>query len=142
MCIDTVAMKLYIQDAKITRVRRMASLMLRLIQLNRRLVSASFCRRFCGLCISLPLGLPLALFYNRDLYTDTSCASHRASPATKDSMVRVSRQAIHDLQYWRSLTRGGPRPPSTLTANEPAYRRHRRRLRRHSWLLFGLWFSW
>jgi hypothetical protein len=82
-------------------------------------VSLAKLRHFCGVAVSLSLALPLARFYTRSLYWDMSlrerslhresavgaCDAARAweSPWVK---VRLSRQSLRDLSYWRTLTRG------------------------------------
>lgn len=87
---------------------------------------------FGGVAVSLTLALPLARFYTRSLYFDMSCAEReergqspqRASsartPVDPRLKVRLSRQSIRDLRYWRSLRRGEgrylhrPEPHATL----------------------------
>lgn len=72
--VDTEAMRVFVTEAKVTRVRRLASKLILMAQRNRRLVPLELVRHFCGVCVSLTLALPLARFYTRSLYFDMSLA--------------------------------------------------------------------
>ena len=76
-------MRVYVADRKVKRVRKFASRILLLAQLNKRLVSVELVRRFCGICVSLLLGYPLARFYTRSLYFDLSIDGEQRVRATK-----------------------------------------------------------
>lgn len=85
MRIDTSRMKVYITDAKITRVKRLAKKVICVAERNKRLVPLSILRAFCGVCVSLSLALPLARFYTRSLYSDMRAVEReewRPSPVT------------------------------------------------------------
>lgn len=68
MHLDTDAMKEYMSDAKVRKVRGLAKRILLLAQRNRRLVSLELLRNFCGVFISLSLAVPLARFHTRSVY--------------------------------------------------------------------------
>lgn len=106
MLVDTTVIRVFKPDRKIARVRSIASRMLRRFQLNRRRVSASFIRRFCGVCVSLNLGFALPLLYTRASCCDLSRGLEWDKKLTRDPHLPFSRQVIRDLQYWFSLTRG------------------------------------
>lgn len=68
--IETGAMKVFVYEHKITRMRRMSRHLLLLCDNNRRLVPVALLRRLCRECVSLSLALPLARFYTRSLYVE------------------------------------------------------------------------
>ena len=137
--LDTAEMRVFVTDAKVAKLRKLAKELLLSVQRNRRLVSAARLRHFCGVAVSLTLALPLSRFYTRSLYWDLSLAEkHAASRGNLDAAghprsgwfraeyakVRLSRQSIRDLRYWRSLARGEGRdlirPEPSLTAHSDA----------------------
>ena len=129
MHIDSRAMRVFVSEKKVDRVKRLSKKVLLLAQRNRRLVARQLLEHFCGVCVSLSLALPLARFFTRSIYFDLAgavreergqspqrrrapraeaedfTAARRVAPGRPDR-VRLSRQSLRDLRYWRSLTRG------------------------------------
>ena len=91
-----------VPPAKQKRVTRFAKDLLGELKRERRLLPARKLASFAGLCQSLYLALPCARMFLRSL--------HDCLAAKKDweSRVRVSRQAIRDLEWWSIL------PPEAL----------------------------
>lgn len=186
--LDTAAMKVYVTDEKVRRVRKMAAKLLALAVRNRRLVPTALVKSFCGTAVSLMLGLPLARFYTRSLYFDmvlagkrereaseewssgenfqgcrrgcrgfvvssakagwAACRAHEAQSLPRRSRgsdkrhgrslpkgggadcggngrMRLCRQSLRDLRYWRSLARGEGRdlvrlPPDVTMHSDAA----------------------
>lgn len=126
MHVDTETMRVYVSDSKVKKVQSLASKIILRAQRNRRLVPAELLRHFCGVCVSLTLAVPLARFYTRNLYFDITGAERefaRDLAANKEpsewggiqaatshrgycGRVRLSRQSLRDLRFWRGLTRG------------------------------------
>jgi hypothetical protein len=143
--LDTRQMRVFVSDRKIQRMRKMARDILLCAQRNRRLVSLGRLRHFCGVAVSLTLALPMARFFTRSLCWDMSLAGLRATrgpsqatvpPADRTgrgskepylaplgprerlwTKVRLSRQSLRDLAYWRLLTRGEGRDLHPLPAD-------------------------
>lgn len=91
--IDTVAMKVFVSEKKVEKVRSLAKKIMLLAQKNRRLVSLELLRHFCGVCVSLTLALPLARFYTRSIYFDMSLAERKSAqeergPSTQQGPTR------------------------------------------------------
>lgn len=148
MLVDTEAMRVYITDGKLEKVRGLAKKLLLSAQRNARLVPLELLRHFCGVCVSLSLAVPLARFYTRSLYFDMTlvekqerrardwlfpgddAAAHLESLArgprqgraqSGTARVRLSRQALRDLRHWRVLSRGEGRE---LQPSRPAIVMH------------------
>lgn len=109
---DTVAMRAYVSDSNLRRVRALAGAVLLVAQKNRRLVPLPLLRQFCGVCASLTLALPLARFYTLSVYFDMASAerkereksprvARRASEASPrhTQRVRLSRQSLRNLAF-------------------------------------------
>lgn len=62
-------MRAYVSEKKVKRVRH-PSMKLLLVQRNRRLVNRELLKRFCAMCVSLTLSLPLTRLYTRPIYFD------------------------------------------------------------------------
>lgn len=112
--IDTVEMRVFVTDAKVVRVQKWARKVIGIAARNQRLVPLDMLRSFCGLCVSLTLAMPLARFYTRSLYFDMARAERESmgkekdveGPNTSAARVRICRQSMRDLSFWRKLTRG------------------------------------
>lgn len=70
MNIETVDMNIYVSEKKVDKVSRLVKKILMLAERNSWLVSIDFLKKFCGICVSLTLTLPLARFYKRSAYLD------------------------------------------------------------------------
>lgn len=114
--IDTVRMMFFVPDAKRRSTRKMARRLLREVRCGRRWVTVKYLSRFLGKTTALHLAVPLARFYNRELYVSL----HRGQKSFKGKMrVRLCKQAIRDLKWWARLGTGGrpmhlPLPSVTL----------------------------
>lgn len=140
MHIDTEAMRVFVANRKVLRVRQLSKQILLLAQRNRRLINRDLLEHFCGVCVALSLALPLARFYTRSLYFDMAGArmeergqSPQRGPSVarisraedSPSRVRLSRQSLRDLRFWRQLTRGEgrelrPCPPDLALHSDAA----------------------
>lgn len=106
--IDSEKMRVYVSDAKVSRVQDTARKLLRQAHRNRRILPADTIRRSCGVCVSLYLALPLALFFTRSLYFDLAGAERKFRPS------RLG------LRSWRLLASIVARPPlRTLRSPQP-----------------------
>ena len=113
--IDTKAMRVYVSDRKVRRVRKMASAILLRAQRNRRVVSLDMLRRFCGVCVSLTLAVPLARFYTRSIYFDMSRLENEERAQSPQRRARDERSeeppGVEDLRkliggaYGQSVSR-------------------------------------
>lgn len=72
--IDTEQMRIFLSARKIKKVQSLAKNLLLLGQMNARLVPLELVRHLCGVCVSLPLAVPLARFDIPSLYVDMSLA--------------------------------------------------------------------
>jgi hypothetical protein len=98
--------------------RQSASLIGRALR-NRRLIPARQLARFTGLCQFLYLAIPVAKLYLRSLY---DCLR---SKTDWNSNVRLSKQAIRDLEWWQTMPtkwngRDIARSPSTVHLHSDA----------------------
>lgn len=160
-------MKVFVSNAKFRRVQHLSKKMLLRAQGNRHLVSIEDIRRFCGVCISLTLAVPLAIFYTRSLFfekygshaprygryapsraevvcsrsfqTSLSARPERKGRRMKGNLIRLSNQSLRDLRYWRSLTRGRIEICSVPPKYDDARGCGRCRIRRYSGLQHGSW---
>eukprot|EP00737_Agarophyton_chilense_P002218 gb/GEZJ01002521.1/.p1 GENE.gb/GEZJ01002521.1/~~gb/GEZJ01002521.1/.p1 ORF type:complete len:161 (+),score=20.85 gb/GEZJ01002521.1/:1348-1830(+) len=70
--IDTVAIRFFVSEKKLKRVQTIAKKLVLVAQRNRWNIQLDLLRSFWGVCISLPLALPLAHLYTRFTYFDMS----------------------------------------------------------------------
>jgi len=114
--IDSEKMRFCVAPRKLEKVRRLSGRLLREAILGRRWVSKKALATFCGVCVSLTLGMPWARFYTRSLYWDMSSGRRRDSRGR----MRLSHQSLRDLKKWKDLSKqelqGRPIFPSTPTA--------------------------
>lgn len=75
---------------------------------NRRMVSAEILRRLCGVCVSLPLVLPLERFFTRSLYFDL----YRAEQSERFLRLTQGASERPDLVSEVVALSGGPGAPS------------------------------
>lgn len=126
----TERMRVFVTGGKVKRVRGMAKKIMSIAQRNLRLVPATLVWRFGGVCVSLGFSLPLALFYTHSLYFDLSLRNKQERegeegrgeweeeegygwstpapnlPKASGERVRLCRQSLRELKYWRSLALG------------------------------------
>lgn len=68
--VDMERMKVFVTDRMMERVRVLTKKLLAVASRNYRLVPYNVLRRFCGVCVTILLALPLDSFYTRSLYSD------------------------------------------------------------------------
>ena len=105
--IDTQQMRFYIEERKVTKIRAMAKMILQQARRGRRWVSRARLQSFAGTCVALTLAMPFARFYTRSLYDSMAAKRNRGDevPACRGgSRVRLSHQALRDLEVWRALS--------------------------------------
>lgn len=114
--LDSRSLRFFITPRKIRRARQLSGKLLREVRNGRRWVSQKPLAYFCGVCVSLTLGMPWARYYTRSLYWEMSARRKRDARGR----IRLSRQSIKDLQKWRELSRnelqGRPMVPPLLNA--------------------------
>lgn len=104
MHLDTEQMKLFISEKKLSKVCALSKKVLLLVQHNLQMVSLKLLRHFCGVCVSLTLGLPLAIFYTRSIFFDMILAEKNLS----------EREERVPSTQWGCVARGVPPPPASL----------------------------
>lgn len=70
--IDSEKTRVYVADSKVALVQEMAGNLIRQSHQDIRIIPSDTIRRFCEVCVSISLALPLAPFYTRSLYFDVS----------------------------------------------------------------------
>lgn len=98
--IDSVRMRFCVTPHKVQKVKSLASDMLRQARLGKRWVSGAAVAHFCGVCVSLSLGMPWARFYTRALYWDMEENRKR----DLRGRVRLSHQSMRDLVSWKRIS--------------------------------------
>ena len=105
---DSVRMMFTVTPKKQVKVHDHARSLLKEMARGRGWVSRDSLRSFAGVCTSLHLELPLALFYTRSLHDVLSDYSEARKPAARDGKrVRMSKNGKKDLKEWRKLGEGG-----------------------------------
>lgn len=126
-------MKLFMMEKKVGSVRLLSRKILLLAQRNRWLVNRELLRHFCGVCVLPSPVLPLASFYNLSIYIDQAIAGREdrrnhcpefrdeASGRPGRGRVRLPRQSLRQLRFWRQLTRGKGRRLHPCAPNLPPH---------------------
>lgn len=157
--IDSDEMKVYVADNKVSRVRALARKLIRQAHRNRRMLPADTIRRFCGVCVSLSLALPLARFYTRSLYFDLSGAEmgYRSSRSCRRPLLHTGERRWWPYIPWRcpaqspiasrpamvaqSHSWGGPCSPTRQFWHDYAQRCLRRGVRRDVGIRYHRWYA-
>ena len=119
--VDTADGLFRVPPAKLQGLMAQARDLMALATREARLVSARRLASFVGYAQSVYLACPPARFYLRELHTVL------ASRSTWDSNVRLSRQALRDLRWWRQIATANVaraiwRPPTDRTLHCDASR--------------------
>lgn len=73
---DIVAMRVYVSDRQVALVRKLSNNILTNAQKNILLVPLVLLLYFCGVCVSMTLGLLTSRFYTRSIYFDMYLEGH------------------------------------------------------------------
>jgi hypothetical protein len=117
--IDSFRMHIYMAPRKIFKVHGFARSILRQARQGRRGVLRDRLRSFCGVCVSLSLGMPFARFCTSSLFDDMTRGPRESRESRNGNRCRLSHQSIKNLQMWRKLasteTDGRPIRPLPTT---------------------------
>ena len=98
MLVETVKGEFHVPANKLARIRCMAKDILCHARPNKRYVSPKSLKSFAGLGVSLYIALPRARMYLRSIYDVQRHDSRKQH-------VKLSHQAIRDLQWWLQLSK-------------------------------------